>query len=182
MPRISKVTDTFTKLEYGYLYDIQHPGELYDWFSIVRLSKSAEEFSDAAQCVELGGPGGHAGKGSALAHLTKIRGISLVDSLTKLNTDLFTGMHNTLERTGRVFINSNGGFFGMKESLKIEDTRAIFAYILPSDKVRIIQWPNGHHYYAKFGEQDVVVDGVQKWDTWEEAEAASMRFIQEGKL
>jgi hypothetical protein len=170
MPRISKVTDTFTKLEYGYLYDIQHPGELYDWFSIVRLSRSAEEFSDAAQCRELGGLGGHATKGSALAYLTK-------------NTDLFTGMRNTLERTGRVFINSNGGFFGMKESLKIEDTRAIFAYILPSDKVRIIQWPGvGNHYYAKFGDQDVVVDGVQKWNTWEEAEAAALRFIQEGKL
>jgi hypothetical protein len=28
----------------------------------------------------------------------------------------------------------------------------------------------------------VVVDGVQKWNTWEEAEAAALRFIQEGKL
>lgn len=181
MPRISKVTDPFTKLEYGYLYDIQRPSELLDWFSIVRLPKSVEAFSDAAQSREGGNLAGqHATKGAALAHLAVIRGESLGYALADLNAKLYEGMVRTLERTGRIFININGGYFGFKESLKIENTHYIFAYQLPSEQIRVLQWPNGKHYYAKVGDQDVVIDGVQKWDTFQKARAAAEKFIAEG--
>jgi len=183
MPRISKVTDTFTKLEYGYLYDIQRYTELLDWYAVVRLSRSVEEFSDASRSREGGNPSGdHATKGAALATMARIQGTSLADALVKLNCKLYEGMLRTFEQAGRIFINSNGGYFGFKESLKIEDTRYIFAYILPSEQIRVLQWPNGRHYYAKVGGQDVVIDGIQKWNTWEAAEDAANRFIQEGML
>ncbi len=183
MPRISKVTDTFTKLEYGYLYDIQTLSELHDWFTIVRLPKGQEEFLDAYQSRESGNLAGrHATSGAALATFARIQDLSLVDALIKLNTSLTWGMETTLERAGRLFINAHGGYFGFKNSLQIEDTREVFAYQLPSQKIRIIRWPHGTHYYAKIGDQDVVVDGVQKWDTWDEALTAANRFIQEGRL
>lgn len=186
MPRISKVTDTFTKLEYGYMFDIQRPSELLDWFIVVRLPKGAEEFGDASRSREGGNPSGsHATKGAALATMAGIRGTSLADSLVKLNSNLYEGMVRTLEHAGRIFINSNGGYFGFKKSLKIEDTRCVFAYILPSENIRVTQWPNGKHYYAKVGDQDVVIDGIQKWNTFEEARAAADFFLsqqQEGKL
>lgn len=45
------------------------------------------------------------------------------------------------------------------------------------DDIRIISWPGGNHYYAKVGNEDVVVDGVQKWNTREEAVIAAKQYI-----
>ena len=49
MPRISKVTDTFTKLEYGYLYDIQRYTELLDWYSVVTVEERRRIFRRLAE-------------------------------------------------------------------------------------------------------------------------------------
>ena len=37
---------------------------------------------------------------------------------------------------------------------------------------RFIKWRTGTHWYVKYGDRDVVVDGVQKWDTKQEAQKA----------
>ena len=43
--------------------------------------------------------------------------------------------------------------------------------------INIIRWPGGKHYYAKVGNYDVVVNGVQKWNTKYEAREAAKTFI-----
>lgn len=43
--------------------------------------------------------------------------------------------------------------------------------------INIISWPGGKHYYAKVGNYDVVVNGVQKWNTKYEAREAAKTFI-----
>ena len=43
--------------------------------------------------------------------------------------------------------------------------------------INIINWPGGKHYYAKVGNYDVVVNGVQKWNTKYEAREAAKTFI-----
>lgn len=43
--------------------------------------------------------------------------------------------------------------------------------------INIISWPGGKHYYAKVGNYDVVINGVQKWNTKYEAREAAKTFI-----
>lgn len=43
--------------------------------------------------------------------------------------------------------------------------------------IKIIKWPGGTHYYAKVGNYDVVINGVQKWNTEYGARNAAKQFI-----
>lgn len=176
MPRISKVAWPTAKLDYGYLFDIQNDEELLAWFENVRVPVAQEEFVDAVNSHEGGGKGGHATKGGTITFLAGLKGISLVEALGKLNFDMMSGMHRILADSGRIFVGGNGGYFGMMSELEILDTHMVDKFILPTEEVRIIQWPGGEHFYAKIGNQDVVVNGKQKWDTREEAEAAAKKF------
>lgn len=47
------------------------------------------------------------------------------------------------------------------------------------EDVRLMMWDGGQHWYAKVHKFDVVVDGVQKWNTREEALNAARKFIEE---
>lgn len=180
MPRISRVTNF--PLRYGYLFDIQTPEEVWDWFVHVRLEKSKEEYQDAYQSREAGNPRGyHARAGANVVSLAKIKGISIVDALTQLNTDVEAAMRRVLKETGRIFINHHGAFFATSKSLEISDTHMIPTYVLPEDKPRIIQWAQGQHFYAKHGSDDVVWGGKQKWDTRAEAEQAAAEYMKASK-
>ena len=45
--------------------------------------------------------------------------------------------------------------------------------------IKIIQWPNGEHYYAKIGDMDVVDNmGNQKWNTYNEAFFNAKKFLE----
>lgn len=47
-------------------------------------------------------------------------------------------------------------------------------------EVRYLQWPNGKHWYAKIGNDDVVdAQGNQKWSTKKEAEKAAEWFLKQ---
>lgn len=47
------------------------------------------------------------------------------------------------------------------------------------EDARYIQWPGGEHWYVKFGNIDVVVDGKQKWNSRLEAEEATRKFYND---
>ena len=179
MPRISKVVDTKFGLNYGYLFDIQSTAEAFEWYKNVRVPAGVEEFNNAVGSREGGNPNGsHATKGWALAYLAGLKGISLVGALTKFNVDLAAGMEKVLNQQGRIFINTNGGYFGYADSLEISDTKEIPHWKLPTEEIRILQWPGGKHYYAKVGNQDVVVDGLQKWNSKYDAQRAAEKFLR----
>lgn len=169
MPRISNVT--CGELRYGYLFDIQSPLELEDWFLKVQIPSSQEDFSEALQGME-----GRKHK-NTLCILAEIRGVSLLDQLSKLNADRLRGMQRAIDDRGRIFVNSLSGYFAFHDKLEITETHEIKDWWLPEEKLRIIQWPDGKHFYAKVGKTDVVFDGVQKWDTKKEAETAGKKFL-----
>lgn len=174
MPRISKVTDTALHLQYGFLFDIQSATEISDWFDKVRLPKSKEEFSDALIAPDAA----HATKGYAILAIAQIKQTRIVTALAELNTRLIDGMNRALHQAGRLFINANGGFFCWNAQLEVTETQTIATYKLPSQDIRIIQWPAGKHFYAKVGDQDVVVEGVQKWNTAAAARRAAEKFLE----
>ena len=171
MPRISKVYDPRLKLRYGFMFDIQDYKDLQGWWDTVRASISQKDFAQAMRWKD--------GKDHAniLAQLAEMRGVSLVEQLAKINEDLGRGMDRVLQEQKRFFINELGGYFGFHPSLIISETRDVDVWALPEEKVRIIQWPDGTHFYAKVGNEDVEVDGVQKWDTRQAAEAAGEFYL-----
>lgn len=178
MPRISRVSWPEFQVDYGWMFDIQTDDELLDWTDRVRRSAIQKEFHDAVNSHEAGGPGGHARDGSYLVAMAGIKGISIVDALSKLAMDHEIGMNMVLHTAGRIFINSRGGYFAYSNSLSIEDTRTIDVYAFPVDIVRVISWPGGKHFYAKVGNDDVVVNGNQKWDTYKLAESAGREYLK----
>jgi hypothetical protein len=169
MPRISNVT--WGGLRYGYLFDIQNHEELREWFDKVRTPVSRELFAEAIKHAE-----GRA-HANIIVQLAELRGVSPVDALSKLNFDMMSGMANAIVDCGRIFISGIGGYFSFSEELEITETHEVQDWWLPEEKLRILQWPDGTHFYAKIGNTDVIVDGVQKWDTKKEAEAAGKKFL-----
>jgi len=174
MPRISKVSFPKMKLDYGYLFDIQNYGDLQGWWDNVRTSISQKDLSQAMLWKD-----GKAHK-NELAQLADIWGLDLVSALSKLQQHIGEGLDRVLQDRKRLFINDVGGYFGYSNDLRISDTRTIDVWALPEETVRIIQWPDGSHFYAKIGNEDVVVSGKQKWDSRADAEAAGEKYL-EGK-
>lgn len=179
MPRISKLIWEGTTLDYGWMYDIQSIPELMEYTQVVRLANAKKEFSDAMKVMHL------QGHDNVLSYLAKLKGIGLIEALGQLNSDVLRGQIRTLDDVGRLFINNKGGYFGYHRELKILETREIDVFALPGksdEPFRIIKWDGGTHFYAKVGDEDVVVNGAQKWDTRKEAEDAAKIYIQGKRL
>lgn len=174
MPRISKVSDPKFKLDYGYVFDIQNYDDLQGWWENVRSSISQKDFDQAMRYKH--------GKGHAnvLAQLAELWGMDLISALSRFQQDIGRGLDRALQDCKRLFINSAGGYFGYTDRFIVSDTRDIDVWALPTETVRIIQWPDGSHFYAKVGNEDVVVGGKQKWDSRADAEMAGKKYL-EGK-
>lgn len=181
MPRISKVKDTKLGIEYGFMFDIQSQAELTNWFKSVRQPKFQEEFRDALHCQSKGIDGYHATKGGFLMQIAAYRGLDLVTTLGQFQEEVLHGIFQVLAKHKRLFINSVCGYFGTTKDYHATATHEVDNWILPDAKVRIIQWPNGVHWYAKIGDLDIVVNGHEKWDSKEAAERAVERFLNGSK-
>jgi hypothetical protein len=86
-----------------------------------------------------------------------------------------------------VYINRFGGWSTQSKDFKIlgsieNDTNNFPLLIEPENlknKIRVIRWKCGTHYYAKIEEYDVVVNGKQKWDTYKEAEDNAYNWLKQ---
>lgn len=171
MPTISKVRWPSMGQDYGWLFDIQNYDDLEAYWGNVRKTKNQNLFHEALKYAQ--------GKAHAnvLATLAEMKGISLYDALSKLNLDIATGMSSALDEFGRIFINDRGGYFAFVTGIVIDETKEINLWALPGKEPRFIQWDGGSHWYAKIGDEDIVVDGKQKWDTKAEAQAAAKKYL-----
>ncbi len=165
MPRISK------DIRYGWLFDIQSINELYDYLDAVIAPRSRSEFSEALKYTQ--------GKAHAnvVAFMAELKGISIINAVLKLNADRSRGMEKAFFDTQRIFINGLGGYFGNNKDVKVTDTKEIDLWALPDEQPRFIQWSGGEHWYAKIGDEDIVVAGKQKWNTRREAEQAAKDYL-----
>lgn len=174
MPKIAKVR--YGKLEYGYLWDLRSLTDIFEWFENVRKSKVREEFVEATKALE--------GKAhdNYILYCAKLRGTSVVHELGRFNEMLLKGLWTALEEHGRVFINDTGGYFFPIPEMEITGETEISEWVFPTASIRVFQWPNGTHWYAKIGDLDVVDRyDKQKWDTKEEAQRHADWFRNEQK-
>jgi hypothetical protein len=175
MIRISQVSWPNMGLDYGWMFEIREQDELDKWFEDVLTPMAKQELAEALRFTQ--------GKAHAnvVASMAGLRGISMIDAQTSLNSARRDGMHGALAKSGRIFINKVGGYFINHPGLCVKNGREISAWILPGDEVRILQWSGGTHFYAKIGQQDIEWEGKCKWDTRAEAEHAARCFVREGE-
>lgn len=172
MPRITRVTWPAMKMNYGWLFDIRTVDELFDYLDNVRAPRARAELSEALKYAQ------GIGHANMVATIAEIKGIGVLDAQLQFNADVMKAMEKNLFDKRQIFVNGLGGHFPLHDGLKLSDSRMIDVWALPEEKPRFIQWPGGTHYYAKIGDEDIVVDGKQKWDTKEEAEEAAKKFMK----
>lgn len=76
-----------------------------------------------------------------------------------------------------IYLCGNGSGFIQDKRLKPIAVKNQDEY--PIDEIKLSQWKNGIHWYAKVGNLDVVIDNEQKWDTKEKAKEKAYEFIKQ---
>lgn len=117
-----------------------------------------------------------------IGHLTVLVGLnqgkSLIDAFLEVTSRSFKTKMRALQQFGKVYIHNNLKSFFVPSDGVTEYGEIVYrdrVADIPSEELpepRFVQWSGGQHYYVKCGVEDVVVDGQQKWDTLEEAQAA----------
>ena len=178
-------------LDHGFMYDLSSLADLTEYWLEVRGGHIRDGFADYLQSREWehanGGSGVqshvHTREGRVLSVLVDVeQGKEERRSMVKVFIDfqdkVHQGMLEAINRSGTIFVNENGGYFELSESVKVLATVELKNWILPGDpRVRLLQWQDGGHYYAKVGNEDVVLYGKQKWDTKEEAQDAAKKWL-----
>ena len=118
---------------------------------------------------------------------------TILDDVAVIN-DTFTEPFITIfGKRGTLHVNSVGGFYAAESvphtildmiekdvfEFPIEDAASKGMY---GEGISISQWFGGTHYYAKIGDMDVVWEGEQKWDTYDEASKAASKFFESLKV
>jgi len=87
-------------------------------------------------------------------------------------------------RMGKFVVSPNYAFRHIDDSFEILDTvekkKLIFPQVTSKD-IKIVRWPNGKHYYASVGGQQVTIDGQVKWNTPEEATEKAEEFLKKNR-
>ncbi len=148
--------------------------ELDRFINLTSRSKAEQAFSEAKKLVlsSDGGPRirGHFTNtlGAAAQMVSEIRGTSWVVGLANILAHTESAMRGILFRGHTLLIRQIGSFTCDDPEPRLydvlEETKSD-KLIWPgfkSEDIRLIQWPNGTHWYAKIGNLDVVWNREQK--------------------
>lgn len=106
--------------------------------------------------------------------------LTSADAFEFFDKILLYGKQRALKEFGKIYINHFSGYFPeIPSDVHIVDTIIKDKMAFPIDidmRVRIIIWRGGTHCYAKIGNIDVIMDGKQKWDTFDEAKKAGEKY------
>lgn len=114
------------------------------------------------------------------------KGKNLLDDLELLGKHPYIESYISIFRESDrgILVNPSYGFFGHnKKDVKIYKIVKNEEFEFPFDgegNIRVMQWPGGNHWYAKIGNQDVVIDGEQKWYSRNKAIKMAKEFIKSG--
>lgn len=189
MPTFAKIRRN--AMEYGFMLKINNDAEMLEYVNTSMSNRFQRGFVDCFQSKELGKlvgaeGGGHCTTeiGHSLARLCELEkeGRNLLQITMSLHDRALQAQVGLLHSVGTIYINRNGGFFGHDEDVEVLETREMETFVFPSDDVRITQWPNGTHWYARIGDVDVRdCIGEMKWNTHKEAERA-VEWFRKNKL
>ena len=174
MPRIAHVVDERLGIDYGFMYELRNGIDLEEYTQEVAQPRWACGFWDDFASRNLS----HAAtaEGNLIREYSALRGKSQLETLGRMVEDGYLSMTRALS-AGPIVVNRNGGYFPLTHQ-KVKESREIHTWTLPGATLKISQWPNGTHFYARIGDEDVVLYGRRKWDTKEEAEQAAKKFAR----
>jgi len=112
----------------------------------------------------------------------KVNLSSLIDFLSHKIMD---GKIESLAKGYILYVNKVGGYSPVKkgeinkfeEIDFVEKDECIFPEYIDKD-IKIYQWFGAKHWYAKIGDVDVVIDGEQKWNTYDQAKISATKFLK----
>ena len=90
-------------------------------------------------------------------------------------------MYNALQEYGAIYINKNGGWH-----MDMNQTSDAFVYrsdlVFPSytkNSIKVLQFPNGDHFYAYLDDMQVRDGNKLKWNTYKDAYEYALSLIME---
>ena len=179
MHEFVKLHDTRTNLKYPWILKCSDPETLITHTEKYMSTEIGKGILDFFQRHEM-----HANTNwrGAVETLGKMRGgISFVEQSLTLENDVFNGKLRVLTEYGVIYLRSNGSYMTSNDNTVVLESLHRENMVYPeydSKDIRVIQWPNGTHHYAKLGNMDVVdPDGNQKWDTYDEAYEAALNYL-----
>jgi hypothetical protein len=111
-------------------------------------------------------------------------GESFLGAACSIHSEMFFHQMRLISEGNTVYIRKCGSYvFDNGTRYEILESKESDVLRFPDSEktVRFMQWPGGRHWYAKYGEEDVKVDGELKWDTKEQAERAAKKWIEKRK-
>lgn len=122
----------------------------------------------------------------AVSQIAMATGDSFVNVLSRMEGDVASGMCKILDDDNILYVKPNGSYcFDTKDHklYTILETRKSERFVFPynKDDVKIEKWPGGVHWYVKVGNISLEIDGKSKWNTYDAAKRASVKFLEEKK-
>lgn len=180
--KVKKLCGEGIVIDYGWMLKISNLGQLMSYHEMVGKERNSKAFSDVVK-VEKGKKHYTDRLGFTIHTIAEIHNWSIVGALTHITSVVIRNQLESIEAVGAIYVNRNGGYFPYDENAEEYDRKNNELLVFPtSDEIsekdiRIIQWPNGNHFYAKIGNEDVVWEGEQKWNTKAEAKRAAEKYL-----
>jgi len=109
------------------------------------------------------------------------RRLTCIDDIRILADKFLPTYIQMFQREGSLLVNKNMGCrpIGGRFRILKEDVRDSLVFPeFTKDDIKVTKWPNGKHWYAKIGNEDVVnEDGNMKWNTYKRAYAMAEKFL-----
>lgn len=112
---------------------------------------------------------------------------TIIEDCSVIDDVFLSPLHRLYREFGIVVVGVNGGFHQFDGDYEVLEEVISDVYKFPEEKytkwdIKISQWVNGKHWYAKVGNVDVHDNGGNmKWDTYDEAEKWAKAYIAIGK-
>lgn len=156
--------------------------QLWEYYAKTRPSMIGDAFEDfkkaTSRLVQRDHFTNHVTIASYL--LAEAKDCSFVESIARLMTRVERNQIDSLARGKVLYIREIGSYVDDDGThYDVLDSYEAPELLFPEANIRLIQWPNGKHWYAKIGNIDVVVDDEQKWNTKSDAKKAALRYLRE---
>lgn len=173
-------------LDYGFVLKIDGIIDLMNYVMCVKNTQMVNAFSEYLNSKEFDylTKQGYSGKNHCITPTSfclsvlsrcetlKEKPRSVIELLSNLMEKTVSGMMNVIDKYGTIYIQRSGGYFSHSDTISVGKTVNQDTYDYPGvDRtIKINQWPNGTHWYARVGEFDISDnEGNYKWNTREEA-------------
>ena len=157
--------------------------ELERAFECIHRRVAVESFKDFMHVSKRSVQRDHYRNATTLAVVRRAenRGQSFVHALSDMVGGMFSNQADLIAQGNVVYIRRCGSYTyekGDRYDILDRIESEILKFPDSENVPRFMQWPGGKHWYAKYGDEDISVDGQVKWDSRELAESASRKWLK----